>query len=195
MMRNYLPEGTLVRITGKEGQQYVPLLKDEMSMKYDVIVDDAPTSPNMKDKTFAVLMQLMPMVVQAGVKVPPELLDYAPLPESLIQAWKKQIIPDPQAIQEQKQKQQQQEFIMAQMAMAEAEKDKADAMLKRAKSFESAAATNEKQFNAGKTLADTEKTQQEAQGQQIDNQIKKRIKKEFEIVAPSGEIYVGSVTE
>ena len=140
-------------------------------------------------------MQMMPLAVQAGVKVPPEILDYAPLPESLIEAWKKQIIPDPKAIQEQKMKQQQQEQLMAAMGMAEAEKDKADAMLKRAKSFESAANTNVKQFEAGKTLEETKKTQAETQGEQIDNQIKTKVKKEFEIIAPSGEIYTGSVSE
>ena len=95
-------------------------------MKFDVIVDDSPTSPNQKERTFQVLMQMMPMAVQAGVKVPPEILDFAPLPENLIQSWKKMLIPDPKKVQEAKQKEAQEAQTMRAMAMAEVEKDKAE---------------------------------------------------------------------
>lgn len=95
-IREYIADGRLVRIVGQEGAQYVPLLRDQLTYEYDVIVDDAPTSTNMKERVFGVLNQIIPMALQAGIAIPPEVLDYAPLPESLTQKWKKMLnSPDP----------------------------------------------------------------------------------------------------
>lgn len=88
MIRKYISDGRLVRINGEQGKQYVPLLKDQLTFKYDVIVDEAPTSVNAKERTFSVLSQLLPQILQAGIPIPPDLLDFSPLPESLIQKWK-----------------------------------------------------------------------------------------------------------
>ncbi len=90
-IREYIADGRLVRVLGQEGAQYVPLIKDEVAFKYDIIVDDAPTSPNMKEKVFNIFMQALPLLIQAGIPVPPDVIDYLPLPESLGAAWKKMI--------------------------------------------------------------------------------------------------------
>ena len=91
MIRKYISDGRLVRINGEEGQQYVPLLRDQLTFKYDVIVDESPSSTNAKERTFSILTQLLPQLLQIGVPVPPDLLDYSPLPSSLIEKWKKYI--------------------------------------------------------------------------------------------------------
>ncbi len=98
---DYISDGRLVRVAGEQGAQYVPLLKDGMTFKYDVIVDDAPTSPNQKEKVFGVMMQLLPIAVQAGIPIPPEILEYAPLPENITNKWKQMLQPqqDPMAEQ------------------------------------------------------------------------------------------------
>jgi hypothetical protein len=90
-IKEYIADGRLVRIVGDQGAQYVPLLKDELTYKYDVIVDDAPTSPNMKERVFMVLNQILPMLLQAGIPIPPDVLDYAPIPDALQQKWKKML--------------------------------------------------------------------------------------------------------
>jgi anti-sigma28 factor (negative regulator of flagellin synthesis) len=54
-------------------------------------VDEAPTARDVKERTFAVLMALVPQAVQAGYPIPQELLDYAPIPEGLRESWKAQI--------------------------------------------------------------------------------------------------------
>lgn len=92
---DYVPEGTLVRITGAEGKEYVPLMKSQLAFKYDVIVDEAPTSTNMKERVWAVLEGLIPALLKAGIKIPPEVLDYTPLPTDLAQKWKESMKPDP----------------------------------------------------------------------------------------------------
>ena len=56
--------------------------------EYDVIVDDAPTSPNEKERTFAILQQLLPLI---GQYITPQMgldiLKYTPLPSSLVDKW------------------------------------------------------------------------------------------------------------
>ena len=86
MIRTFICDGRLIRIGGPENAQYVPLLHQPGVDEYDVIVDDAPTSPNMKDRTWAAIMQLLPMF--RGVNIPPQayagFLKYAPVPASLV---------------------------------------------------------------------------------------------------------------
>ena len=100
-IQTYLSDGRLIRVVGKNGQeQYVPLAKQPETAKYDVIVDEAPTSPNMKERVFGALVQMFPVLAKAGIPLPPELLDYAPIPSGLAQKWKELIQSsggDPQA--------------------------------------------------------------------------------------------------
>lgn len=96
-IREYMSDGRLVRIVGERGQQeYVPLIKDPDTYRYDVVVDDAPTSTNLKQRVWAVLESLLPALMQMGVMPPVEILDYSPLPSDLANAWKKSLTePDP----------------------------------------------------------------------------------------------------
>tara|TARA_S200002703_G_scaffold114078_1_gene99540 strand:- start:1384 stop:3834 length:2451 start_codon:yes stop_codon:yes gene_type:complete len=86
-IREYISDGRLVKIAGAQGEAYVPLMR-QSSDSYDVIVDDAPTSPNQKEMVFATLSQMLPQLLQAGIPIPPEIVDYAPLPTGLIEKWK-----------------------------------------------------------------------------------------------------------
>ena len=123
LLSNYLSDGRLIRIVGKQGAKYVPLMRQKDFAKYDVVIDDAPSSPNQKEKTWVILQSLLPILIKAGIQVPPQVLEYLPLPQSLLDAIKK---PDPQAAQEAQQ--------MKQMAIAEkqAEIDKTNAEAKKA---------------------------------------------------------------
>lgn len=102
-INEHLADGRLVRIVGEGRKKYVPLTK-QANTRFDIIVDDAPTSPNQKEMVWQSLMQILP-----GVKdlIPPnvllELLDYSPLPASVtekIKAIASQ--PDPEQAQAQK---------------------------------------------------------------------------------------------
>lgn len=89
IVQNYLADGRLVRIVGLENQQYINLTKDMCANnEYDVIVDEAPTSPNEKERTFAILQQLLPII---GQYITPQMgldiLKYTPLPSSLVDKW------------------------------------------------------------------------------------------------------------
>ena len=84
---NFISDGRLIRIVGEDGEHYIPLVRQADST-YDVIVDDAPSSPNQKEAVFAMLSDLLPGLLQAGIPVPPDIVEYAPLPSGLIEKWK-----------------------------------------------------------------------------------------------------------
>lgn len=127
---DYMPEGTLVLINGAQNKQYVPLVKQQLRTKFDVIVDEAPTSTNMKERVWLVLESLIPQLLQAGLPIPPEVIDYSPLPTDLAQKWKQAIQGTPEANQQKAQ--QQAEAFRGMKAEndakeAKAQKDRADA--------------------------------------------------------------------
>lgn len=85
-IQNYISDGRLIRIKGKDSTlQYVPLVRQEGTAEYDVIVDEAAMSPNQKEATWAMMQAMMPML--AKLNVPPEvwsvMLEYSPLPSSV----------------------------------------------------------------------------------------------------------------
>lgn len=109
-IQNDLSDGRLVKIVGDENAQYVPLIRQATS-EYDIIIDDAPTSPNMKEAAWATMMQLLPAF---GQMIPPQmmvtLLEYSPLPSNIVEKLKQQA----QQMQEQQAQQQQQQMQIAQ---------------------------------------------------------------------------------
>lgn len=87
LIQNHLSDGRLIRIVGDDKKQYVPLTRDAVSsLQYDIIVDDAPTSPNEKERTWGILMQMLPMLKDMMTPdVALELLRYSPLPASMVE--------------------------------------------------------------------------------------------------------------
>lgn len=88
---NYLTDGRLVRIVGPEQEQFVPLIRQPGMRKYDVVVDEAPTAPDVKARTWDAVVQIAPIAMNMGIPIPPDVLDYAPFPTSLTQKWKQMI--------------------------------------------------------------------------------------------------------
>lgn len=93
-MMAHLPKGTLIRVSMDdwENPRYVPMEQmalDPKTMRYDVIVSEAPNGPNQKERTFQVILQILPMVKDS---MTPELwlevLRFAPLPESFVEKVK-----------------------------------------------------------------------------------------------------------
>lgn len=136
-MQKYLPDDTLVRIVGDDGVgRYVPLAKQPDTMKFDVIVDEAPAGPNQKERVFALLTQFMPMLKDAGPEVWAELIRYSPLPEALSQKIA-QIITQAEAADPQAQAMQQRG---AEAEVAEKEGDAAESQAKAIKTMAEAQA-------------------------------------------------------
>lgn len=138
MIRVYVPDGQLIRISGEGGQKYLPLIKDRLVGKYDIIVDEAPTSVNMRERVWAILQTMIPMALQAGIPVPPDVLEYAPLPADLAAKWRKSLEPKPEAVQAQAKQQQLAEAEIT----AKVAKDQSAAQLNQARAAQVAAETN-----------------------------------------------------
>lgn len=109
-IQDYLSDGRLIRIAGEEDgkpvMMLVPLIRDQTIGRYEVIIDDAPNSPNQKQETWMFLMQLMP--VFKGMMTPEAavaMLEYSPLPSKLVETFKKLIQegkqPSPEALEQQ----------------------------------------------------------------------------------------------
>jgi len=86
LITEFLADGRLIRIVGQENDRYVPLIHDPNVLQYDVIVDDAPSAPSQKELVWNSLVTMLPML--QGMNPPPAviltLLDYSPLPASLV---------------------------------------------------------------------------------------------------------------
>lgn len=132
LVRDYISDGRKIRIIGPEGSpEVISLMKEAMAFTYDIVVDDAPNSPSMKDKVFQVVNALMPTLQALGIKPPAEFIDYMPLPTSLTNKWKEQMKPNPQ----QQQIEQQGLALEFQEKGAEIAKDMSQARLNEAKAI------------------------------------------------------------
>jgi hypothetical protein len=78
MMRQYLPDDTLVRIVMDGEQQYVPIALALEGKEYDIVIDDAPAGPNTKAKVAAILIPMLPQMLQAGLIGPEQIADTLP---------------------------------------------------------------------------------------------------------------------
>jgi hypothetical protein len=109
-IQHYISDGRLIRIKGKDStMRYVPLVKEEGTATYDVIVDEAPMSPNQREQTWMILQAMLPVLAKLP-NVPMDIwakfLEASPLPSSLssdmIQILQKQAEqpppPDPEMV-------------------------------------------------------------------------------------------------
>jgi len=87
MIRHYISDGRLIRVVGEQGAKYIPLVRSEDVVKYDVIVDEAATSPNQKEATWAIVTQLMPTLTELGLPLAvwEQILKVSPLPASVVE--------------------------------------------------------------------------------------------------------------
>jgi hypothetical protein len=124
MIQTFIADGRLVRIGGPDNAQYVPMIHQPGIAEYDVVVDDAPTSPDMKERVWAMVVQMFPMLQALPPAAWLELMDYSPFPSSVVQKVK--------AIAAQAQHAQPpgpQEQAVMQLATAQAGKAQAEAQL------------------------------------------------------------------
>lgn len=126
-IQTILADGRLIRVAGDDVQQAMPLIKDEVMGKYDVVVEDAPTSPNTREKTWATIQMLLPPLLNAGMVTPEMvlmLLDYVPnIPAKLVQALKTVAAkPNPQLLEQSKRDAREQEAKIEDLEQSAASK-------------------------------------------------------------------------
>lgn len=150
---NFMSDGRLIRIGGAEDAQYVPLIHQAGVAEYDVVVDETPSSPNMKEQVWGILIQMMPFLQRLPVPAPVylELLKYSPLPATLVAK-----------IAQFMQSQQQQPNPQAIAAQSKAKVDQAKAMLLEAQARDVASQNSIDQMRAQAENAKTQVTAAQA---------------------------------
>lgn len=168
MMSLYLPPDKLVRVTGLDNSpQYVPLALTKDAREYDVVVDEAPAGPNQKQVTFQILMQLMPLLQNAGLgaDVWAEIARTSPLPAKVAEMIATDLMNKERAAQAQAPQQQQLATAGAQAKIANeqgsAAHHQAQAALLSAKAAETHVSTVKGVFGADPNAlkADVEESQ------------------------------------
>jgi len=87
-IQEYMSDGRLIRIVGDDGSpEAVQLTKDKTIGEYDVIVDDAPTSPNQKEQNWVTIQPLL-VAFKEQIANNPELavaaLEMSPAPSKFV---------------------------------------------------------------------------------------------------------------
>lgn len=153
----YLPDDTLIRVVGSD--RYVRFAKDPAVRKFDLIVDQSPTSPSFKQEVWGALQQVVPALARANVPIPwNALLKYTPLPYSVQEEIRK-FIKAQEPSQEQQQMRQAASQAELEQLLANVDETKASAQEKRAKSF---AQVSARFIDAQKVRNDSERVGNEA---------------------------------
>jgi hypothetical protein len=116
-IQNYLSDGRLVRITGAAGQQVIPLLRDKTAGDFDVVIDEAPSSPNQQAIVWSTFVQVLPVIRDMITpEVLLEVLPYSPFPDSFVSKMKQLLAQKGQDPEAQQQKQMAMQATMAKIA-------------------------------------------------------------------------------
>lgn len=131
-LQHDLADDRLIRIVGKDQEQYVKLSK-QADLEYDIIVDDAPTSPNQKEQIWGIVSSFIPLI---GKVIPAEYilkaLKFSPLPSSVVAELEQMAsAPDPAK--------QEAAAIAAKQATAMVDKTASEALLNHAKAQQAGA--------------------------------------------------------
>ena len=86
-INEFMSDGRLIRVVGKKDEQFVPLIRQPDWIKFDIVVDEAPNSPDQKNRTWEALMQILPTAAKMGFPIPPSIVEYAPFPQALVQEF------------------------------------------------------------------------------------------------------------
>jgi len=134
-IQNYFSDGRLIRVAGPMAVKAIPLLRDKTFGRYDVIIDDAPTSPNQKEANWAVIAPMIALFKDQLSQNPQlfaAILEYSPLPTQLVELVKQLVNQSANDPKQQAIKQQLQD-LSVQKLVAEINKDQSTAEMNNAK--------------------------------------------------------------
>ena len=130
LMKIHLTPGQMFRIADQDASVF---WQDPGVVEFDVVVSDAVSSPNLKNEVWSSLAPILPTIISAGVPLPPEILTFAPIPDSIAKQWvgyikEKTQAPDMGQIQQQMQQMQNEIGKLQQENMQLKDRREAEAM-------------------------------------------------------------------
>jgi hypothetical protein len=120
ILQTQIPDGRMIKVVGQQQEQYIPLLKDTMIGEYDVIIDETPTSPDTKARTWATLQPVMELLPPQAQLIA---LKYSPIPETAMTEINKAVEEAQQAAAQQPNPEQQKAQLQAEMMQQKAQLD------------------------------------------------------------------------
>ena len=87
-VREFIPVERIARILGPELAPAAEAIKQKDVAEYDVVVEQSATSPNAKTEAWVAMQAVMPILMDAGIKPPKDIIDILPIPETIAQKWK-----------------------------------------------------------------------------------------------------------
>lgn len=130
-MIKYVPTKRISQVLSEEYKPYAEMIKSVDLSQIDIIVTESPQSENNKMITWSFMMNILPMLIKMGLPVPPDIVEYSPLPAPLAAKWKKLI----ESTQADPMKQKMGELEVAQKG-ADVQKTQADTQLSQAKALD-----------------------------------------------------------
>jgi hypothetical protein len=172
LIQEHMSDGRLIRIKGDMGPEVAQLAKDATAGEYDVIVADAPTSPNQKEQTWMMIQNILPVFKDMLTPdVTLALLEYSPFPTEVVEKLRtlKQQADQKaaQAAEEQKKLLAEDRQYNLQNLQAKTQKDQAAAQKTM---VEAGTAQNQVQLGHVKEQADARKADADAMKSQADAQ-------------------------
>lgn len=92
-VQQYISDGRKVRVVGERGVRYVIASGNLQFNEYDAVIEDAPDSPTDKLATMHIMQTTLPMLLKAGLPIPPSFVDLLPISPHIRDEWKAMLQP------------------------------------------------------------------------------------------------------
>lgn len=87
-IQEFMADDRILRIVGPAGQKHVKIARETGFGQYDVVVEDTTDSPTDKMATMHILQTTLPMLMKAGIPIPPSFVDLLPIAPHIRDEWK-----------------------------------------------------------------------------------------------------------
>jgi hypothetical protein len=93
----FMPMDRRVRVIGpKDTPEYVAFTQDLQFARFDCAIDETEATVNDRIQTLTLLQTVLPTLIDAGIPIPPGLIDLFPIPPHVRDEWKAMLM-GPQA--------------------------------------------------------------------------------------------------
>jgi hypothetical protein len=117
-IKSFVPVQRMVEILGPDMAQYAMMIKQMDVISTRIEVSESAMSDHNRMITWSFMSTVVPQLLQLGVTVPKEIIEYSPLPSGLKDKWMKQIENQEKAQAQESQAQAQLQQMVQQLALA-----------------------------------------------------------------------------
>ena len=83
----FMPVSRITQVLEPDLQPQAQAIKQLDTRQINIVVSESPQSDNNKLITWQFMSQMLPVLLKIGIPIPPEIIEYSPLPSSLATKW------------------------------------------------------------------------------------------------------------